>query len=219
MLLSCSLIIKINGSHDTTLLLSLMQPLLESHLNFSHVSLPPRKRKKPVLWRFLDTFISRQTNTVVSETRQHLMYLLCFLKDKDFLFSVLNFYLQFLQFFWNQQKFRAGIQCVCGKLCLCRTWLSGLSIINGVALLSCILWRTNYKAQVEQENTNWKPEALQADYTAIVKTQIPLALPLNLKHRCLEFLWLRCSVTPFHNKGCVSTSEKVCWSSLPCEIN
>lgn len=56
MLLSCSLLIRINGSHDTALLLSLMQPLLESHLTFCLFT-PRKKIKKEPVWRskgFLD---------------------------------------------------------------------------------------------------------------------------------------------------------------------
>lgn len=81
MLLSCSLIIRINGSHDTALLLSLIQPLLGSHLTFNHVS-PLCTKEEKLVWRlkYLDSFLSRLANTFeVSQTCQCLMFLQGFL--------------------------------------------------------------------------------------------------------------------------------------------
>lgn len=69
MLLSCSLLIRINGSHDTAFLLSFIQPPFGSHLTFNHVTLRCTKEKAcvetKVLRRFLDSFLSRQANTLV----------------------------------------------------------------------------------------------------------------------------------------------------------
>lgn len=131
MLLSCSPLIRINGSHDTALHFSLIQLLLGSHLTFSRVSQPPNTKKACVeievflISRHL-SFKTGQPFVVFRTFSQCLMFLQSFLTpvqkvywSKRLLFNVI--------FPTNSAEVPAlmldDIQCVersvCTKLCLC----------------------------------------------------------------------------------------------------
>lgn len=144
MLLSCSLLIRINDSHDTALLLNLMQPVLLSYLTFSHVSLPPQRRKDALVEISRQLSIKTGQHFVVSQTFKRCLK--CFFKVSWCQYERFTRLKFFLHFFWNQQKFRT-LKCfelsVCSKLCSYTARLSGFSIINEVALQSCVIWRTN----------------------------------------------------------------------------